>query len=56
LGCFSPQADQDLKIMSKYGLVEVLETGWVLKSDIDYTSTLKREVQKDLNYKKVEYN
>jgi len=47
-GCFSPQATQDLKTMTKYGLVEELDIGWVLKSDVDYTNTLKSEDQKEL--------
>lgn len=47
-GCYSPLATQDLKTMAKYNMVEEQETGWALKTKVNYFLELKSNDQKNL--------
>lgn len=41
-GCYSPQATQDLKTMTKYGQVDETQSGWSVLDSLDYRKTLKK--------------
>lgn len=50
-GCYSAQANQDLKTMIKYDLVEENPVTWIIKTKTNYNETLKpqdREFMKNL--------
>lgn len=40
-GCFSAQADQDIKTMIKYGFIQVNSAVWIKKTDTDFMETLR---------------
>jgi uncharacterized protein (DUF488 family) len=48
-GCYSAQANQDMKTLMKYGFIEESEKGWTLINKDNFSNTLKIEDHKQLS-------
>ena len=47
-GCYSPQANQDLKTMIKYNLVKEDGNDWIMTDSLNYKLTLNKKDREDL--------
>jgi hypothetical protein len=54
-GCYSPQANQDLKTMIKYKLVKEDANDWIIIDSLNYTKTLNKKDQENLSTFAVEF-
>ena len=54
-GCYSPQANQDLKTMIKYNLVKEDGNDWIMTDSLNYKLTLNKKDREDLELFAGEY-
>ena len=54
-GCYSPQANQDLKTMIKYNLVKEEGNDWIITDSLNYKLTLNKKDREDLELFAGEY-
>lgn len=54
-GCYSPQANQDLKTMIKYNLVKEDGNDWIITDSLNYKLTLNKKDREDLELFAGEY-